>query len=237
MNQKKLQERLEQNPFAKLGDIVADLLFDEIVSLRLAPSTKLNINNISKELGISRTPVTEAINQLCGIGFVDVHPNASGYFVSALTMTELISLYNARAAIESEAAYLCAETASYDVIAGLENYASEYKRALQRRDNQALKEVEMPFHRLIIDNCENKYLQSCYEQILPTLTRYQNYYTEFIDTDLNNPWSPRCAHQHSSIVAAIKMHMPELARQLMNEHIRTGINQAAFSYDNPIPIR
>ena len=146
MNQKKLQERLEQNPFAKLGDIVADLLFDEIVSLRLAPSTKLNINNISKELGISRTPVTEAINQLCGIGFVDVHPNASGYFVSALTMTELISLYNARAAIESEAAYLCAETASYDVIAGLENYASEYKRALQRRDNQALKEVEMPFH-------------------------------------------------------------------------------------------
>ena len=78
MDQKKLQECLDKNPFAKLGDVVADLLFDEIVSLTLAPSTKLNINNISKELGISRTPVTEAINQLCAIGFVEVRPNASG---------------------------------------------------------------------------------------------------------------------------------------------------------------
>ena len=237
MDQKKLQECLDKNPFAKLGDVVADLLFDEIVSLTLAPSTKLNINNISKELGISRTPVTEAINQLCAIGFVEVRPNASGYYVSGLSMEELINLYNARAAIESEAAYLCAETAGYDVIAGLENMASEFKRAFQRRDSRALKEVEMPFHRLIIDNCGNKYLQSCYEQLLPPLTRYQNYYTEFIDTDVDNPWSNRSAHQHSAIVSAIKMHMPDLARQLMNEHIRTGISQAALSYNNPIPIR
>ena len=237
MDQKKLQECLDKNPFAKLGDVVADLLFDEIVSRTLAPSTKLNINNISKELGISRTPVTEAINQLCAIGFVEVRPNASGYYVSGLSMEELNNLYNARAAIESEAAYLCAETAGYDVIAGLENMASECKRAFQRRDSRALKEVEMPFHRLIIDNCGNKYLQSCYEQLLPPLTRYQNYYTEFIDTDVDNPWSNRAAHQHSAIVSAIKMHMPDLARQLMNEHIRTGISQAALSYNNPIPIR
>ena len=181
--------------------------------------------------------MTEAINQLCAIGFVEVRPNASGYYVSGLSMEELINLYNARAAIESEAAYLCAETAGYDVIAGLENMASEFKRAFQRRDSRALKEVEMPFHRLIIDNCGNKYLQSCYEQLLPPLTRYQNYYTEFIDTDVDNPWSNRAAHQHSAIVSAIKMHMPDLARQLMNEHIRTGISQAALSYNNPIPIR
>lgn len=237
MDQKNLQEYLDRNPFVKLGDAVAELLFNEIVSLNLAPSTKLNINNISKELGISRTPVTEAINQLCSIGFVEIRPNTSGYYVSALTMQELINLYNARAAIESEAAYLCAETASYDLIAGLENYASVFKQAFHRRDSQALKEVEMPFHRMIIDNCGNKYLQSCYEQLLPPLTRYQNYYTEFVNTDINNPWSHRCSHQHSAIVSAIKMHMPALARQLMNEHIRTAINQAAFSYNNPIPIR
>lgn len=237
MNQEKLQERLEQNPFAKLGDVVADLLFDEIVSLKLVPSTKLNINNISKELGISRTPVTEAINKLHAIGFVEVRPNASGYYVSALTMSELIELYNARAAIESEAAYLCAETASYAVINALENYASEYKRAFQRRDKVALKAVEMPFHKLIIDNCGNRYLIDCYNQLLPALTRYQNYYTEFVDTDVSNPWSAKIIHQHSAIVSAIKMHMPDMARDLMNEHIRSGISQASFSYDNPIPIR
>ena len=237
MNQEKLQERLDKNPFAKLGDVVAELLFDEIASLNLVPSTKLNINNISKELGISRTPVTEAINKLCAIGFVEVRPNASGYYVTPLTMSELIELYNARAAIESEAAYLCAETASLEVIAALENCASEYKRAFQRKDKVALKAVEMPFHRLIIDNCGNKYLIDCYNQLIPALTRYQNYYTEFIDSDTENPWSNRIVHQHSAIVAAIKMHMPDLSRELMNKHIRSGISQAAFSYDNPIPLR
>lgn len=237
MDQKKLQENLEKNPFAKLGDVVTNLLFDEIVSLRLAPSTKLNINNIAKELGISRTPVTEAINHLCKIGFVEARPKTSGYYVSPLTMQELIHLYNARAAIESEAAYLCAETAGDDVIRELESCASAYEQAFLNRDSKGLKEVEMPFHRLIIDNCDNKYLQSCYEQILPPLTRYQNYYTEFVDTDLDNPWSMRCVHQHTAIVSAIKMHIPNLARQAMNEHIHAAINQASFSYDNPIPLR
>ena len=237
MNHQKLQERLDRNPFAKLGDVVAELLFDEIVSLNLVPSTKLNINNISKELGISRTPVTEAINKLCAIGFVEVRPNASGYYVSPLTMSELIELYNARAAIESEAAYLCAETASPEVVAKLESYATDYKRAFQRRDKEGLKAVELPFHRLIIEHCGNKYLIDCYNQLLPALTRYQNYYTEFIDTETTNPWSDKIVHQHAAIVSAIKMHMPDLARSTMNEHIRSGISQAAFSYDNPIPIR
>lgn len=237
MNQQLLQERLDKNPFAKLGDVVADLLFDEIVSLNLVPATKLNINNISKELGISRTPVTEAINKLVTIGFVEVRPNSSGYYVSPLTMSELIELYNARAAIESEAAYLCAETASYEVVSLLENYASDYKRGFQNRDKEALKAVELPFHKVIMENCGNKYLIDCYNQLLPALTRYQNYYTEFIDTGKENPWSDRIIHQHAAIVAAIKMHMPDLARSLMNEHIRSGISQAAFSYDNPIPLR
>ncbi len=237
MNAEKLQERLQQNPVAKLGDVVADLLFDEIVSLNLVPPTKLNINNISKELGISRTPVTEAINKLVAIGFVEVRPNASGYYVSPLTMSELIELYNARAAIESEAAYLCAETASFDLIAGLENYASEYKRAFQRRDKEALKAVEMPFHKMIMDHCGNKYLAECYERLLPALTRYQNYYTQFVDTDTDNPWSEKIVHQHAAIVSAIKMHMPDMARSLMNEHIRSAISQASFSYDNAIPLR
>lgn len=237
MNQEKLQKHLENNPFAKLGDVVAELLFDEIVSLKLVPSTKLNINNISKELGVSRTPVTEAINKLCSIGFIEVRSNASGYYVSTLTMQELIELYNARAAIESEAAYLCAETASPELIDQLESYGTEYRHAFQNRDKEALKAVEMPFHKLIMENCGNKYLVECYHQLLPALTRYQNYYTEFIDTDTANPWSAKILHQHGAIVTAIKTHMPDLARALMNEHIRSGISQAAFSYDNAIPIR
>ena len=237
MDQKKLQECLDKNPFAKLGDVVADLLFDEIVSLTLAPYTKLNINNISKELGISRTPVTEAINQLCAIGFVEVRPNASGYYVSGLSMEELINLYNARAAIESEAAYLCAETAGYDVIAGLENMASEFKRAFQRRDSRALKEVEMPFHRLIIDSCGNPYIRKSYELLLPKLTMYQSSMLEFIgrSNNENNPWMSSVKFNHLSVVSAIRMRMPLLARQSMADHVDASMNFTTLSGNGADP--
>ena len=62
MNREKLESYLEKNPFAKLSDVVTQILYDEIVVLDIPPSSKLNINQIATDLGISRTPVVEAIN-------------------------------------------------------------------------------------------------------------------------------------------------------------------------------
>lgn len=70
MNREKLESYLEKNPFAKLSDVVTQILYDEIVVLDIPPTSKLNINQIATDLGISRTPVVEAINRLQAIGFV-----------------------------------------------------------------------------------------------------------------------------------------------------------------------
>ena len=74
MEQYTLRQYMEKNPDAKLRDIVADMLYDEIVSLRIAPGAKLNVNQLASSLGISRTPVAEAIARLTDIGFVVNHP-------------------------------------------------------------------------------------------------------------------------------------------------------------------
>ena len=70
MEQYTLRQYMEKNPDAKLRDIVADMLYDEIVSLRIAPGAKLNVNQLASSLGISRTPVAEAIARLTDIGFI-----------------------------------------------------------------------------------------------------------------------------------------------------------------------
>ena len=49
---------MEQNPDAKLKDLVRGMLYDEILNLEIMPGTKLNINQIASQLGISRTPRT-----------------------------------------------------------------------------------------------------------------------------------------------------------------------------------
>ena len=64
MDQYKLREYIAAEPEAKLRDLVARLLHDEIVALRIAPGSRLNVNQIASSLGISRTPVAEAIASL-----------------------------------------------------------------------------------------------------------------------------------------------------------------------------
>jgi len=70
MDRYDLQKLVEEQPDAKLKDLVMKLLYDEILDLRIAPGEKLNVNAIASRLGISRTPVTEAVTELMNTGFV-----------------------------------------------------------------------------------------------------------------------------------------------------------------------
>ena len=56
MYREKLESYLENNPFAKLSDVVTQILYDEIVVLDIPPASKININQLASDFGISRTP-------------------------------------------------------------------------------------------------------------------------------------------------------------------------------------
>lgn len=228
MNREKLQKYLDQNPFAKLRDVVAQLLYDEIICLDIIPGTKLNINQIAANLGISRTPVAEAVAQLHEKGFVVTRPDASGYFVLSLSMGDMINLYRVRAAIECEAAALCTERASSAVIAQLDTLANEFRDCVIKRDNRGMIETDMPFHSLVVNSSQDPYIIKCYNLLLPNLTMYQSSMVEFISTTKDNPWSSSVIYNHTAIVSAIKMHIPDLARQAMADHVSVSLNYTMF---------
>ena len=231
MDQYKLRRLIEQNPDARLRDLVADLLREDIVSLRIRPGSKLNVNQIASTLGVSRTPVAEAIGQLGEIGFVTVRPGANGYYVIDLSLNDMISLYKVRTAIESEAAALCAHTLDDASIQHLSDLAEAFRDSVVRRDLRGMKDTDMPFHRLLIDGCGNSYLQQCYELLLPKLTMYQGSMTEFIarSGEGDNPWLPSVEYNHISVVSAIRMRMPEMARRSMAEHVDASLNFTSLS--------
>ena len=104
MDRFQLKKLMQTHPDAKLKDLVQQLLYEDIVNLRLAPGSKLNVNQMAATLGISRTPVVEAVAGLTEIGFVVSHPGVPGSFVLDLSLTDMINLYRVRDAIESEAA-------------------------------------------------------------------------------------------------------------------------------------
>ncbi len=228
---------MNTSPDAKLKDLVMKLLYDEIVSLRLAPGTKLNVNQLSSTLGISRTPVAEAISSLAEIGFVVTRPGQAGSFVVDLSLHDMIALYQVRSAIEGEAAYLCARNADDEVIRELTLLADAFKESAIRRDIRGLKDTDMPFHRLLVDSCGNPYVVRSYEQILPKLVMYQSSILEFVGQKGNeaNPWMQSVCYNHTSVVSAIRMRMPELARQAMADHVDASLNFTSLSGNGADP--
>ena len=64
MNNELLQQYIKANPKWKLKDVVVQLMYDQIINLKILPATKLNINQLAQSLGISRTPVAEAVGEL-----------------------------------------------------------------------------------------------------------------------------------------------------------------------------
>lgn len=237
MDQFTLKQIMSENPDTKLRDLVAQLLYDDIINLKINPGTKLNVNQLAASLGISRTPVAEAITSLTEVGFVVQHPGQSGSYILDLSLQDMISLYRVRTAIESEAASICAHVIDDASLRELSSLAEAFKDSVIKRDIAGMKETDMPFHQLIIRSCGNPYIIQCYEQILPKLTMYQASMLQFItDSDSDsNPWMPSVRYNHISVVSAIRMRMPDLARQAMSEHVDTSLNFTALAGNGSDP--
>ena len=237
MDRYELQRMIEQQPDAKLKDLVMKLLYDDIISLSIKPGTKLNVNAIASSLGISRTPVAEAIAGLVELGFAVGRADQAGTFVLELSLPDMISLYQVRNAVESEAAFLCAYNADDGVIRNLTALADAFRDSVTMHDIRGMKDTDMPFHRIIIDACGNGYLKRSYEQILPYLIRYQASMLEFIGRVSNdsNPWLSNVKYNHTAVVSAIRMRLPDLARQSMADHIASSLSFTSLSGEGVDP--
>jgi len=232
-----LNRQIEEQPDAKLKDLVVQMLYDDIISLKIPPGTRLNVNQLASTLGISRTPVAEAVASLADMGFVVNPPDQQGSFVLELSLPDMISLYQVRDAIESEAAFLCAYNAEDDTILELTRLAAAFRDSVIMHDIRGMKDTDMPFHRMIIDSCGNTYLKRSYDQLVPYLTRYQASMLEIIGrvSNDNNPWLANVRYNHTAVVSAIRMRLPEMAKQAMSQHIAASLNFTSLSGDQSDP--
>src|SRR5258706_13851988 len=108
-----LERRIERRP---LHEEVIDQLRDRIVQGELAPGARLNERVLCEQLGISRTPLREAIKMLAAEGLVDLLPNR-GAIVSRIDAARLAETLHVMGALEGLAGELACRHASADGIA------------------------------------------------------------------------------------------------------------------------
>ena len=94
MDKKSLQTQMKENPFLHLEDIIYQALRMEIIGLRIAPGSKLNESKIAEDLGVSRTPVRNALARLVEEGLIYKAANRVSV-VARLTKDECYQIMDA----------------------------------------------------------------------------------------------------------------------------------------------
>ena len=172
----------------------------------------LNELRISKELGISRTPVREALMQLELEGLVRNVPN-KGAVVIGVTEQDIHDMYELRIRIEGLASRLCAENITEDELRALEQIVDLQEFYLMKNDTEQIWKLDGDFHKIIYDASRSRPLRF-------TLSNFHNYIKKARDISVQTEGrAEKTVAEHRAILDAIKAHNGELAEQLTAKHI------------------
>jgi len=184
-----------------------------ILSGELAPGTRLREIELAGLLGLSRTPVREALGRLESEGLV-VNESGRGLVVTELDQSMISELYVMREVLEGTAARLAARHASDVEISAL--------REIADRDAQWIDQPELLaannrfFHETLYRCAHNRYL-------LKTLNSLQESLSLLGPTTLAVPGRAQSSsREHQEMVAALERRDPDLAEQITREHIRAA---------------
>lgn len=203
---------------------VARVLRMKIFEGELVPGEALRERSLAEQLGVSRTPVREALFTLHSEGLVEMLPNR-GATVRTMTARDVEQIYSLRAVLESHAAH---EAATARTSTDLSTLLDAHTR-LERHhlggssSDQAL--ADLAFHLAISDATGSRLLQTIMGQVLAFTVSVRSRYAYPPDR------AAVALEQHRGILDAIRAQDGPLAERLMREHVESSSRFALAHFD------
>src|SRR5467141_442384 len=192
--------------YAALKDVILGLdIYDRPGEVRL------DERRLASDLGISRTPVREAMAQLEREGFVRSVPRR-GIYVARKTKQEVIEMITAWAALESMAARLITEKASEEEIASLRKMFTRFENGELHARLDEYSEVNIEFHQAIIRMSRNGVLISLAENLFTHMRMIRR------KTIGEQDRADRSIRDHLSIIEALEARDTKRAEDLVRSH-------------------
>lgn len=197
------------------SELASGLIRDAILSGRLAPGERLKEQELAEDLGISRTPVREALLLLQAEGLIESVPNR-GAIVRSYTARELRDMYELRALLESYAARRAATRVTKEELAELTQSCKRFRGMRLAHDIKGMTTENLFFHFTIAKAAEIPKLVDLVQSAIqvPLVASSFSWYSK--------RESRRSEDFHKRIVTALRAGDPERAEVLMKEHIFEG---------------
>ncbi len=171
---------------------VRKILIEKIMRGVLLPGERINETALAKELGVSQTPIREALLGLEGQGYI-LSQARRGFFVTELSSKKVREIYPVLAQLEA-AALTSITSIPEDVFKQLEQINKKF--AVSRGEKSI--ELDNEWHQLLLSQCHNDYLMTCIARVREDAHRYENLF--FRDGgNISNSSS-----QHEAILSLLK---------------------------------
>jgi DNA-binding GntR family transcriptional regulator len=201
-----------------LKDEVFDVLHGRIIAGQYAAGEWLRQEEISSQLGVSMTPVREALDLVVSAGLAERVPYR-GVRVLQPTIKEILNSYGMRLLLESAAVFAAAHTATSEQIGEMESILAESRLLVQLNDMSRQRVLSRHLHSAIVAASGNAQLHRAYVTVLNTFPDWMLYEYLFRHPDLLDESMDGESKEHGYIVNAVARHDAQQAVECTLEHL------------------
>lgn len=186
----------------------------KIISLEYPMGSALVENDVCRELGMGRTPVREAIQQLAAEGLVSILPR-KGTFVSNISFWDFEKLLETRLMLETHVVRELANSITPEQVTKLRSLFDEVPSLLKQGNLGELLKIDRKFHQQMVAMLDNPYLDSIAEHIYDLVTR--TWYLSFRKRSQDD--LALTLQDHLEILNKLEQGRADAAEEAVREHV------------------
>jgi DNA-binding GntR family transcriptional regulator len=205
-----------------LAELAYEQLKRQILDQRLQPGTRLNIDALSREFGISSSPLREALTRLGSEGLVAFAANAGFSVAPVPEPRQITQMLEFRAVIEAHCARVGAARAGAETVAAMKNTVDAMdairEKGLSYKHYRAYLDLEQSFHQQIVDSAGNDVISAAYRDLhlILSVARLS------VVPESNAIGSDAAVREHRGILRAFEKRDSNRAEQAVRAHIEAA---------------
>ena len=203
---------LNMNAYLPLRDVVFNTLREAILKGELKPGERLMELQLAAKLGVSRTPIREAIRMLEQEGLAVTIPR-KGAEVARMTEKDMEDVLQIRDALDELAASIACEQISEEELAELRHTMHEFEESTKTGDVKRIAEADVRFHDIIYHATRNVKLENLLNNLREQMYRYRVEYLK------NNEVYEQLLEEHEFLIQAVIKHDKAQAKDIICRHI------------------